>query len=396
MRVKDGPAIGTLATGVAHTLEARIREGTLPFGRALPSERELAAEFEVSRGVIRAAIGALAEAGLIDHRPNHRPVVRNQPRTANAGGTRKLGAWLWPNSGHFAAASILKGIQSTDLGPNAQVIVASGAGDDWSSVLDSEREFLESMADDPATLGVIAWYLGGEYNLPSLQKLQDRKVPTVFVDRLPPAGLDIDYVGTNNLDSAAQAVQYLLNLGHRRIGMISNIDPASSVAEREEGYCRALLDAGIRIQDEWIQRATHDAVGGVVLAVEAILQSPDRITAVFCINDLLGLHVYDILVGMGVRVPEDFSVVGFDGLLRWAPGGGYLTTMRQDFERMGRLAATMVEEKALGKAPALNRRYLLDAPLTLGASSGAPGSNPTSVPPAPGARRAHFVNGDPQ
>ena len=367
----DIPEIGTLALGVVRSLEAQIREGLLPSGRALPSERELANRFQVSRGVIREAMTELGKKGYILQRANHRPVVHHLPR-ARATDAKNLGVWLWPSSGHFAAASILKGIQSTNLGPQTQVIVASGTGDDWNSVLDSEREFLDTMANDPATMGVIVWYLGGDQNLPSLQKLKANQIPTVFVDRLPPDGFDTDYVGTNNLYSATNAVQHLLALGHRNIGMISNIDPASSVAEREEGYARALSDAGIPFRDQYIQRATYDAVEGCASAVESLLSLPIPPTAIFCVNDTLGLLVRDIVIRMGLNVPKDLSIVGFDGLLRWVPGGGYLTTMRQDFERVGRIAAPMVEERAQGLITGANRHYLLDAPLMDGGSTGAP------------------------
>ena len=375
MKQKHRPMIGTLATGVARTLEARIREGVLPAGRALPSERELSVELGVSRSVVRAAIGELAEFGLLDCRPNHRPVVRvSGPKAAKGQGN--IGVWLWPNSSDFAAASILKGIQSTNLGSN-QLVVASGAGPDWNSILDSERDFLQSIADDPTALGVIIWYLGGERNLPSLQKLQARRVPTVCVDRLPPAGFDVDYVGTNNSDSAMQAVRYLIGLGHHRIGMISNIDPASSVAEREDGYRQALVEAGIPFEDEWIQRVTYDAAKSIAAAITRLLRLPRPPTAIFCINDQLGLGAYDILTRHGVDVPGEISVIGFDGLLRWVPGGGYLTTMRQDFERIGRIAANLVLEKASGRAPAANRHYFLDAPLFAGASTAPPSADPS-------------------
>src|SRR5579862_9597563 len=115
MHHKKGPTAGTMATGMASALETRIREGVFPSGRALPSERELSVEFQVSRGVVRAAIEELAKSGMIIQRPNHRPIV-SDIRRLQAAGTKNLGAWLWPNSSHFSAASILKGVQSTNLG----------------------------------------------------------------------------------------------------------------------------------------------------------------------------------------------------------------------------------------------------------------------------------------
>lgn len=365
--------IGTVAAGVAQTLEEQIRQGELLPGRALPPERDLATTLGVSRVTVRAAIKTLVDAGLLDHRAHHRPVVKHAEfRRATRREATKLGAWLWPNSTHFSGASILKGIQSVDLGPHAQVAVAGGSGTDWESILERERAFLDSMAEDPTALGVIVWYLGGERNLGGLQHLRERGVPIVFVDRLPPAGFDADYVGTNNTDSAYQGVRHLIGLGHRRIGMMSNIDPASSVSEREQGYRRALVEAGISIDPEWLQRATYDDIGGVASALETLLDGPEPPTAVFCVNDVLAFQVHDVANRMGLQVPEDLSIVGFDGLLGWTSNGGYLTTMRQDFEGIGRIAATLAQERASGTAPAANRHYLLDAPLITGATTAPP------------------------
>ncbi len=257
------------------------------------------------------------------------------------------------------------------------MIVASGGGDDWNSILDSEAAFLRSMAEDPATMGVIIWYLGGERNLTSLQKLQDCQIPIFFVDRRPPCGFNVDYVGTNNIDSAVQAVQHLVKLGHRRIGMISNIDPASSVADREEGFRRGLADAGLKFNDDWIQRVTNDATSSVAGALQALLGLSDRPTAIFCINDQLALEAHEVLGRMGIAVPEELSLIGFDGLLSWIPGGGFLTTMRQDFERIGSLAANLIHERSIGPTQTPSRHYLLDAPLMLGASTAPPALNPT-------------------
>ena len=368
---KNEPNVDSLASGVAHVLENQIREGRYSVGSPLPAERQLSAEFGVSRGSIRAAIDDLLARGLIVQKPHHRPVVAVLPPSRPVG-ARNVGAWLWPNSSHFSAASILKGIQSTDFGANAQVIVASGAGENWESILDSEREFLETMAADPATMGVIVWYLGGELNLRSLQKLRDRNIPVVCVDRMPPVGFDVDFVGTNNIDSAMQAVQHLQRLGHRNIGMISNIDPASSVVDRESGYQRAMVEAGVEVKECWMQRVAYDSDASITSAVESMLQNSDALTAVFCVNDTVALQVLDILARLGVRVPDEFSVVGFDGLLSWVPGGGYLTTMRQGFERIGRIAAQIIRDRADAETQFVTRHYLLDAPLIIGASAGQP------------------------
>lgn len=342
-------------------------------GRPLPSERDLAAQLGVSRSVVREAIQSLAQAGtLVSHR-GHRPVL-NTAAIAPVRRTKgtHLAVWLWPNTAHYAASSILRGIQSAKLDPEVQVLVTSGVLGDWESVLAAEQDFLERAAADPETLGIILWYLGGDRNLDTLRSIQQRGIPLVCVDRLPPGDVEVDFVGTNNEDAAYKAVQHLIQSGHRRIACISNIDPASSVADRERGFFSALKDNGLHVEDDLIQRATYDSPESMEWLCDFILNQKEPITGVFCVNDQLALNFQEALTRKGIKVPERLSLVGFDGLLRWLPGGGTLTTMSQDFERIGRIACTLVVERASQKPSNRSRHYLLDAPLFLGASTNSP------------------------
>lgn len=357
----ESPLIAAITAKIA----ARIDDGSLPPGQALPSERDLSAGFGASRGVIRAAIKDLASRGLIEVKPRCRPAVISKPRQPGftTTGKRHIGIWLWPHSGDYAAASILKGIQSADLGQDVNLVVANAVGGDWDSIFDSEAKFLRSIAEDPQGAGVIIWYLGGEHNLSALQALQNEGVPVVFVDRLPPTDLAADFVGTHNEGAAQRSVEHLIELGHRNIALISNIEPVSSVREREAGYMRALRDAGIAIRDEYILRDLVDGPEGVDSALAACLSLDEPPTAIFAVNDHIALQVCDALRDRKISIPHHMSVIGFDGLLRWVPGGGYLTTSLQDFERIGRLAAEMVIQRMTSTRSKAYRHVLLDAPL---------------------------------
>ena len=368
---QDG--MSPLAASVTRRLEEMIRENHLKSGTGLPSERKLAADLEVSRGIIRAAIKNLTEMGLLEAKRNCRPVVR-APQKSNGPAGSHVGIWLWPNTSDFAAVSILRGIQGSDLRQGIRLVVASAPIGDWESTCDAERSFLDSLADEPAGAGAIVWYLGGERNRPSLERLRRSAVPVVFIDRLPPRGFSADYVGTNNESAAMAAVQHLIDLGHRRIGLVTNIDPASSVSEREFGYERAVHAAGLLYDTALIQRDSVDDPSGIEGALDGLFSLPDPPTAIFCINDHLALQVHEALGRREIGVPEQVSVVGFDGLLRWVPGGGYLTTAEQDFYRMGRLAAELVIERMTNGPPEAYTHLLLDAPLADHGSTARPQS----------------------
>jgi len=354
-----------MIAGVSGRIGELIRSQVLPPGHALPTERELSTEFGVSRALVRAAIKDLAAKGIIEVKPRCRPVVTggSVPKPQAKTGKRHIGIWLWPNTGDYAAASMLKGIQRADIGSDVRLVVANAVGGDWESIFDSEANFLKSMAEDPEDAGVIIWYLGGQRNLPALWALRDAGVATVFVDRLPPEEFPTDFVGTDNELVARHAVQFLIEHGHRNIAFLSNIEPVSSVEEREDGYRRALKEAGIPLREDYIMHDLVDVREGVESALEACLELEDRPTAIFAVNDHIALQVCEVLHDRKIKVPQQMSVIGFDGILRWVPGGGYLTTHLQDFERIGQLAAEMVIKRMTGGPQKAYRHVLLDAPL---------------------------------
>jgi LacI family transcriptional regulator len=251
-------------------------------------------------------------------------------------------------------------------------VIASAPAGDWDSTYEAERKFLESLADDPQEAGVILWYLGADRNRPALEKLRAAEVPLVFIDRQPPRGFPADCVGTNNDNAARIAVQHLIQLGHRRIGLITNMDAASSVSERESGYERALRSSGISLDPDLIQRDSVDDQTGIENALDSLLSLSQPPTAIFCINDSLALQVHESLARREVKVPTEISLVGFDGLLRWVPGGGYVTTAEQDFYRMGQLATELVIERMTSGRPDAYKHVLLDAPLADHGSTASP------------------------
>jgi len=306
-------------------------------------------------------------------------MVHETPKT----GKPHIGIWLWPNTGDYAAASILKGIQSADLDQEVNLVIANAVGGDWDSFFDSEARFLKSIAEDPQGAGLIIWYLGGHRNLEALQAVRDAGVPMVFVDRLPPSDFVSDFVGTHNAAAAQRGVQHLIEQGHRNIALISNIEPVSSVQEREEGYKRALRDAGIPFRDEYVIRDLVDGPEGADSALNSCLNLDEPPTAIFAVNDHIALQVCDALRERKISIPHQMSVVGFDGLLRWVPGGGYLTTLLQDFEQIGRLAAEMVTQRMATGTPHAYRHVLIDAPLLDRGSTAPPARNrrlPRDIP----------------
>lgn len=141
-------------------------------------------------------------------------------------------------------------------------------------------------------------------------------------------------VGMDDRRAAVEMTQHLLGLGHRRIAHLTGPEDHSASLERRAGFLSALADAGAPAPpDAWI-RSGRFRFREALDAAEAVLSARDRPTAVFAANDEMAAAVCFTANRLGLRVPEDLSVAGFDdvALARtlWPP----LTTVAQPFEAM--------------------------------------------------------------
>lgn len=269
---------------------------------------------------------------------------------------------------------IVNGIRHSLDQDGFRLVLESAMGETNEELLRSEERFLRHIGKDRDVEGVILWYLGADRNLKALQTLRQAQVPVVFLDRRPPAGFDADYVGVDNVRAAEHVVNHLIRGGHRRIAHVTNLDTASTTAERLLGYQRALdkaqipYDVALVRPDEGDHLDSPDPCGALVTE---LLSMPDPPTAVFAVNDLVAVHVVTSLRSRGIRVPEDMSVAGFDGTDRWSPGKPFLTSIRQPFERMGAEAVDLLLERIDKGATGAYKHVMLDAPLYVGGSTSA-------------------------
>jgi DNA-binding LacI/PurR family transcriptional regulator len=373
-----------LEQAVLQTIRSRIFDGTFPSGTSLPSERELSDHHAVSRTIVRRALDLLASEGLIKVQRGCRPVVTEGFREIR--NTRHklidVGIWLWPDAENYGASSILKGIQRAAPQNRMRFMIGSVSEyrPEWDRCVAREAQFIREVMNDQHACGMILWCVGGERSFEVLKAAQRSGLHLVFVDRLPPKGIDADFVGTANRSGAAKAVRHLLDLGHRDIACIPNMDVASSVGERLAGYVEAIRDQEVqpKIVQLVLKKGESDESAFKRLARDVV---SSKVTAVFAINDTIALGLVNSLRQIGVRVPEDISVVGFDGMLRWLPHGGPLTTVDQDFYRIGEVACELLLERIAGEEPSAVRHVYLDAPLAqLGTSAVARSTIPESSP----------------
>jgi LacI family transcriptional regulator len=137
--------------------------------------------------------------------------------------------------------------------------------------------------------------------------------PVVLVDA-ESSEPGIPSVVPDEVSGAARAVGELLEHGHRRIGLINNPDPILAASGRLEGYASALERAGIGLDPTLIVTAPSNGPEGGYQAARRLLELPEPPTGLFCFRDLMAMGAYQAAMEVGLRIPQDLSVVGFDNM----------------------------------------------------------------------------------
>ncbi len=184
-----------------------------------------------------------------------------------------------------------------------------------------------------------------------LRQLRAAGIPVVVIDPAEEPGPDIRSVGTTNWQGGLTAARHLIGLGHRRIAAIAGTAGLWSSQARLDGYRAAMLEAGLATDDRLICRDTFTVKGGRRQAAH-LMSLPDRPTAIVAANDNQAFGVLQALRDLGLRAPEDLSVVGFDDLLVAAWAAPPLTTIRQPLAAMAATAFRMLRASGSDAAQA--------------------------------------------
>ncbi len=165
-------------------------------------------------------------------------------------------------------------------------------------------------------------------------------IPVVAVD--PHTGTaDVPSVDSDNLAGAVLATEYLLGLGHRRIALLGGRPDLESARLREEGFRAAMASAGVPVDEALVRNGGYRPETAEGPARE-LLSHADRPTAVFGTNDLMAIRTLEVARELGLRVPDDLSVIGFDDVPESAAAMPPLTTVHQPLHEMGAAALDLL------------------------------------------------------
>jgi LacI family xylobiose transport system transcriptional regulator len=178
--------------------------------------------------------------------------------------------------------------------------------------------------------------------------LRTRSIPFVIIDPAGDPSPDVPSVGSANWSGGLMATRHLIELGHTKIAAITGPTDMMCSHARIDGFRSAMGAAGIPIVPDWVRFGNFHTSGGEQHGRE-LLEADVRPTAIFAGSDLQALGVPEAVRGIGIRVPEDLSIVGYDDipLAKWV--SPRLTTVRQPLKRMAEEASRLVLR--MSKAP---------------------------------------------
>lgn len=176
---------------------------------------------------------------------------------------------------------------------------------------------------------------------------QSAGVAVVLVDR-PSPNLDIDCVSVDNVQAMQEAVSFLLDLGHREIGFLSDSLEISSNQERLAGYTKAYNDRGLSVDEALIKVTGYTVMDGYRGAV-GLLSSPQRPSAVVTANNFMTTGFLLTAHDMGIVIPDAISLIGFDELDWYKLTNPPITTIAQPIKRIGQEASRLLLSRMANK-----------------------------------------------
>lgn len=200
-------------------------------------------------------------------------------------------------------------------------------------------------------------------NMQQLESVVADHIPCVVINNYI-KNLEVNCIAIDNAGGAEAAVNYLVNLGHKRIAHITGDLVTQAAAERFEGYKRALQKNNIKIDENYIVKTDYSR-GQARQAAEKMIKMPNRPSAVFVASDSMALEVMAVVRELGCNIPNDLSIVGFDDNPSGLYGPVALTTVRQPLIQMAEDSVKMLHLVMGSKKETKAKKIFLPAELVI-------------------------------
>jgi len=337
---------------ILNEIYARIASGEWPTGTQLPTEAELEMELQVSRVTIRQALSAAVEEGLVVRLPGKGTFVSETETSRTTHRAEGFIGYVVPHLSSSFNVQILLGVESILKEKGYHLIFCNSEGD-----FSKENQLLQSLESNRMS-GYIIQPVYAEANDRSLIRLASKGARIILIDRNIP-GIQIDVVMSNHFEGGQQVVRHLIDQGYREIVYLAH-EPIQlpSIAERFRGYQAAMTDAQLNpwppfvvggpIELGYLQAQKSPTLheNSAVEKIADLLRGPARPEAVVAMNDLVAMLVLEAAEQVGLRIPDELGVVGFDNLD--CAVANNLTTVAQQPYEIGSEAARLLLQRIHG------------------------------------------------
>ncbi len=348
-------------------LQREILTGRYESGQRIPTEAELGVHYRTSRITVARALRDLEQAGYLVRRRGVGTFVAQR-----SSGRGTLFGLLVPRPSRGVFASICDEIVRQSEASGYGLILAGGMSSGRDVILSQVEQFCEQ-----AIARKVAGVFFGALEVPPEQmaintqiteRFEKASIPVVLLDRDIhdyPQRSRLDLVASDNRSAERAATAHLLGMGLKRVHFVAPDHTASTISARLAGYEDALRSFGIDPDPAWIHR--WDVTDR---AFVSNLMKSAQADAFVCVNDRLAESFLLNLAVLGVRVPEDVRIVGFDDSEPTAALPIGLTTVRQPTRQIGRVAVQLMLER-VADAGLPPREVLLGCELIVRESCGA-------------------------
>lgn len=213
-------------------------------------------------------------------------------------------------------------------------------------------------------------------SVPNIELIRELnfKCPVIMCCEYP-EDYDVSYVTINDVASTVTAVNYLVLTGCKKIGLMNSSLKFKYARHREKGFTQALEEHGLEINPEWVAHISSINYNLAYSAALHILQLPDRPQAMFACSDVYGIAIINAAKNLGLRVPEDLSVIAFDNTEISIMSDPPLTTVDQPKQQIGYQSCEMLIDQI--KSPgAANKQVVLSTQLIIRGSTLLPTQSP--------------------
>ncbi len=213
-----------------------------------------------------------------------------------------------------------------------------------STIKQNKKSFREFINEKGISGAVVQ---GLKMNDPYFKEIESANFPVALIDMVA-LGENVCNISIDNEKASEEAVQALIHHGHSHIGMINGRREAYVSVEREAGYIQALKKNNIDLNQEYVQYANFSEKISVEITRDLLTNNPE-ITALFCASDLMAIGAMKAISELGLTVPEDISIIGFDDIVLNEFLTPKLSSVSQNMEIIGYEAARRTHQMIQGK-----------------------------------------------